>query len=236
MKHLKEIAIAILLLLSGTTFVWAQGAGIEWSVLSQTAEELYRQGKYDGAVVVAQKALEVAKQNVGPDHPDVAKSLNSLGRIYERQADFAKAEPLLKRSLAIREKALGPDHPDVAESLHSLGAIQRDYAKAESLYKRSLAIREKALGPDHPDVATSLVYLGGLYEGQRDYAKAESLYKRSLWPFGKKHLALTILLWASVFFVLQSSMRVNATTPRPSRSTSVRWPSGKKRLALTIPM
>ena len=94
---------------------------------------------------------------LGPDHPDVANSLNNLAELYHTQGRYADAEPLYKRSLAIKEKAFGPDHPDVALSLNNLAELYRAqgrYADAEPLYKRALAIREKALGPDHPDVAT----------------------------------------------------------------------------------
>ena len=133
-----------------------QGAGIEWEILNQEVLELYRTGKYDRAVVVATKALEVAEQNVGPDHSDVAASLNNLAELYRTQGEYAKAETLFNRSLAIWEKALRPDHPDVAQSLNNLALLyesQGEYAKAEPLFNRSLAMREKALGPDHRDVA-----------------------------------------------------------------------------------
>ena len=93
-KDLRIITVAALLLLSRTALVYAQGAGIEWDVLNQEATDLYRQGKYDRAVVVAQKALEVAEQNVGRDHPDVALSLNNLAELYRTQGDYAKATQL----------------------------------------------------------------------------------------------------------------------------------------------
>ena len=90
---------------------------------------------------------------MGPDHPDVAPSLNNLAGLYEAQGRYAEAEPLYKRALAINEKALGPDHPDVAASLNNLANLyqaQGRYAEAEPLYKRALAIQEKALGPTTP--------------------------------------------------------------------------------------
>jgi tetratricopeptide (TPR) repeat protein len=134
-------------------------------------------------ISVSAEVTHVAKLAGAPDHPDVAKSLNSLAFLHRTQGDYAKAEPLYKRSLAILEKALGPDHPDVAMSLNNLALLydtQGDYAKAEPLIKRSLAIWEKALGPDHPDVARGLNNLAELYKTQGDYVKAEPLYKRSL--------------------------------------------------------
>jgi hypothetical protein len=62
---------------------------------------------------------------LGPDHPDVATSLNNVAGLYCTQRQYAQAEPLYKRSLAIMEKTLGPDHPEVAQSLENLAALYR---------------------------------------------------------------------------------------------------------------
>ncbi len=53
---------------------------------------LYRKGQYDRAVVVAKKALDVAEKAVGPNHPSVATSLNSLAVLYEAQGQYAPVE------------------------------------------------------------------------------------------------------------------------------------------------
>ena len=90
MKDLRIITVAVLLLLSRTALVYAQGAGIEWEILNKESLYLQRQGKYNRAAVVAKKALEVAEQNVGPDHPDVATSLYNLAGIYEAQGNTPK--------------------------------------------------------------------------------------------------------------------------------------------------
>jgi CHAT domain-containing protein/Flp pilus assembly protein TadD len=152
-------------------------------VLNKKVVELYRAGKYAEAIPLAQRALAIREKALGPDHPDVATSLNSVALLYDNLGRDADAEPLYKRALAIREKALGPDHPDVAQSLNNLAELygaQGRYADAEPLYKRALAIWEKALGPDHPDVAMSLNNLAELYRAQGRYADAEPLYKRAL--------------------------------------------------------
>ena len=60
---------------------------------------------------------------LGPDHPDVARSLNNLADLYERQGRYAEAQPLFERALAIRERAVGPDHPDTATSMNNLAAF-----------------------------------------------------------------------------------------------------------------
>ena len=130
-----------------------------------------------------QLRLAIREKVLGPDHPDVAVSLNNLGVLYQNQGRYDDAEPLYQRALEIREKVLGPDHPDVAMSLDSLGMLYNDqgrYSDAEPLYRRALEICEKVLGPDHPDVANSLNNLGVLYNGQGRYSDAEPLYRRAL--------------------------------------------------------
>ena len=109
--------------LTSVSPVHAQGA--EWENINKEVMQLYRAGNYERAVVVAKKALEVAEKNAGPDHADVARSLNNLASLYQTQGQYARAEPLYQRALAISEKALGPDHPDVATSLNNLASLCR---------------------------------------------------------------------------------------------------------------
>ena len=170
------------LLLAFGAGVPAYAQGDAWKTLNDEVESLYRQGQYDRAIVVAKKALDVAERTVGPDHPNVATSLNNLAALYQAQGQYAQAEPLYKRSLAIREKALGLGHLLVATSLNNLALLyktQGQYAQAEPLFKRSLAIREKALGPNHPNVAQSLENLAELYKATNRPTEAEALKKRA---------------------------------------------------------
>jgi len=151
--------------------------------LNAEFRRLYSASKDDEARPLAERALELREKALGPEHPDVARSLNNLAALYWKKGDYAKAEPLYQRALAIREKTLGPEHPDVALSLNNLANLyydKGDYAKAEPLHQRALAIREKALGPEHPDVAASLNNLANLYGAKGDYAKAEPLFQRAL--------------------------------------------------------
>jgi hypothetical protein len=60
---------------------------------------------------------------LGPDHPDVATSLNNLAALYRSQGKYAEAAPLFQRSLVILEKALGPDHPHARLVRSNLDAL-----------------------------------------------------------------------------------------------------------------
>jgi CHAT domain-containing protein/Tfp pilus assembly protein PilF len=205
------IALAASLFLFVSTLKANAQAPQEAEEYNQQAIELYKQGRYQEAFPLAEKALAINEKALGKNHPNVAQSLNGLALLYYSLGDYAKAEPLYTRSLEIREKALGKDHNDVATSLNNLAELYKargDYSKAEPLYKRSLEITEKALGKDHPDVATSLNNLAELYRVRGEYAKAEPLYKRSLEikekAFGKDHpdVALSLNNLAGLYYSL----------------------------------
>jgi Flp pilus assembly protein TadD len=79
----------------------------EAAALNAKIVELYRAGKFSEAIPMAQRALAIRENALGPSHPYVAQSLNNLAGLYHSQGRYADAEPLFKRSLAIRENALG---------------------------------------------------------------------------------------------------------------------------------
>lgn len=153
-----------------------------WLELNAKVSQLYKQGKDSKAVKTAQKALKVAEEAFGPDHPNQATALSNLASLYKALGDFPKAEHLYKRVLAKREKLLGPSHPHLAKSMNDLALLydyQGKYEEAEPLYKESLLIIENALGPDHPNVETVLKNLVGLYKSMDKEEEAQKYEERA---------------------------------------------------------
>ncbi|HET6277034.1 MAG TPA: FxSxx-COOH system tetratricopeptide repeat protein [Candidatus Cybelea sp.] len=144
---------------------------------------LRQRGEYVPAVSICVRALAISENAFGPDHADVARSLNNLALTYWNQGRYAEAEPLYARALAIWETTLGPEHPYIAHTLNNLAIVYQEqgrHEEGEPLQNRALAIREKTLGPDHPDVAASLNNLAVVYYDQGRYAEAERLHTRAL--------------------------------------------------------
>jgi class 3 adenylate cyclase/tetratricopeptide (TPR) repeat protein len=144
---------------------------------------LCERAEYSAAESFAMRALAIQEKELGPNHPDVAFSLNNLATAHWHQGRSDEAESMYLRSLAILEKAFGSEHPYVARTLNHLAVIcQEDarYVEAESLHRRALAIREKEFGPEHPTVAYTLNNLANAYARQRRYAEAEPLHARAL--------------------------------------------------------
>ena len=138
---------------------------------------------YAAAEPLYLRDLDITEKALGKDHPEVTRSLNSLGVLYSAQRRYAEAEPIYLRCLEVTEKALGKDHPSLALTLNNLGVLYRDqgrYEEAERLYLRDLEIKEKALGKDHTSLAQTLSNLGVLYRDQGRYEETERLYLHSL--------------------------------------------------------
>ncbi|MEA5517358.1 tetratricopeptide repeat protein [Limnoraphis robusta] len=151
--------------------------------LHQQAYQLYEQGKYNEAIPLAERLLEIGQRLLGENHPYVATSLSNLAELYRLQGRYTEAEPLFIRELEMYQKLLGKEHPDVAQSLNNLANLyssQGRYSEAEPLFIRALEMRQKLLGTEHPDVATSLNSLGELYTSQGRYNEAEPLVEQAL--------------------------------------------------------
>ena len=58
-----------------------------------------------------ERALHIRETAYGPDHLEVATTLNHLAWVLRELGEPAAARPLLERALRIRETAYGPDHP-----------------------------------------------------------------------------------------------------------------------------
>jgi len=87
-------------------------------------------------------ALAIRTSKLGRQHPSTALSLDTLGRIRERQGDVVEAEEMLREALVIREQRLGPGHLKTVESLEHLASFlrgQKRTAEAEALTEKALA-------------------------------------------------------------------------------------------------
>ena len=78
-------------------------------------------GNYTAAEPLLLRALAIREKRLGPEHTEVATTLNNLAALYRDMGDHAKAEPLLLRDLAITEKGLGPNARVPRADVHQSG-------------------------------------------------------------------------------------------------------------------
>ena len=163
----------------------------KWNLMSKKAGVLlgkmgvyfYNRAAYAESEPLYQQARTIYEKVLGPDHLDLATTLNNLARLYVAQDRYAEAESLYQQAITIKEKAFGSDHPELAITLDNLGQLyyrQYRYAEAKLLYQRALVIYEGTPELNHPSLGISLNNLAKLYTDQGCYTKAEPLYQRAL--------------------------------------------------------
>lgn len=113
----------------------------------------------DKAMELFQQALSLRKQCLGPNHVDVATTLNNIGRIHVQRDRFDEALKYYQNALRIRRVCLGTDSLDYAatafnagQSLHQKG----DFDEAIELYHEFLRVASIKFGKSHRDVAVVL--------------------------------------------------------------------------------
>src|SRR5208282_1606405 len=130
------------------------------------------------ALSLDQRALEIRRRVLGPEHPDTLRSMNSLASDLIDGGHYAEAEKLDRETLGIRRRVLGVEHADTLTSMNNLAddlAQEGQYAEAEKLYREALDTQRRVLGPEHPDTLRSMGNLANVLKDEGRYGEAEKL-------------------------------------------------------------
>jgi serine/threonine-protein kinase len=152
--------------------------------LDQTIGDLLEGvGRYSEAQSRLERSLAAREKLLGPNHPDVASTLNSLAIVFEKQGNYVAAERAYRQTLAICETIFGREHPRVSLYLNNLGVVLRQQGRDEEarrVYERALSIAERALGSEHAQVGRILDGLGEVLFRLGSYDQALAMLKRSV--------------------------------------------------------
>ncbi|MEO7733315.1 MAG: tetratricopeptide repeat protein, partial [Kofleriaceae bacterium] len=132
-------------------------------------------GELDAARTHLDRALALARSELGEHHPKVAQVQHDLGVVVYRQGRYAEAEQLFRTALAVRAAAYGTDSTDYALTIEAIGnaeIMQDRVPEARAHFEQAIRIFEARLGPDHPDVANAYNDVGGTYHRAGMYALA----------------------------------------------------------------
>jgi len=146
------------------------------STLISVAAIHYDTRKFEKALKMYERVLEIQRKDCGDNHLDVASTLNSVGLVLFKMEFHEYALHAFNESLSIRKRLLGPDHGSVAIILYNIGAVylelNDDVDTALSYYNETLRVERKALGHDHRDVALTLEHVGYVYQQQGEISIA----------------------------------------------------------------
>ena len=79
----------------------------EYYNLIKLANTYYNAGEYEKGISISEKAVAVARKQLGENHPVFAVAVNDLGLFYKEMGQYQKADSLLRVGMKIREAVLG---------------------------------------------------------------------------------------------------------------------------------
>lgn len=101
---------------------------LELPSLTAAAARAAADGDIPTAAALLRQVAELQTSILGPDHPDVATTLNNLALMLEKLGHMTEAGQCYRRAHAVAAAALGPDDPVVQVSRANLDAFSATYA------------------------------------------------------------------------------------------------------------
>jgi tetratricopeptide (TPR) repeat protein len=153
------------------------------ALLKQVGLYLRARAHYSEARKALERTLAIEEATRQPDDPDVATTVNDLGRVQHDLGELAEAQTSFERALQIHQAALGPAHPTVARDLNDLGSVLLSRGRLDSAIEQlrhALAIDETVQGADHPDVARDVGNLGRALHASGDLHTGRRALERAL--------------------------------------------------------
>jgi tetratricopeptide (TPR) repeat protein len=102
--------------------------------MNSLARLLVTRGEYEEAEALLVEAIELRRDKLGPEHPDVGRSLVNLAVVLHAEGRLDEADQLVQQGIELQRETLGNDHPELARSLLELADIAEalgDSARAD---------------------------------------------------------------------------------------------------------
>jgi eukaryotic-like serine/threonine-protein kinase len=167
--------------------VWRKLPGVmedraAWTY-SALAGVLSQRGKYDEAVAMQVRALELRKRSLGEKHPDIGESVGGLGDIYYRQGRWSEAEKYFRMNLEFLRAQGRSMRWQLAFPETALGRLLSEQGRvneAEPLLRHALEGLRQDLPPGHDRIAFAEVLLGDCLRRRRQFDAAQDLLDRGM--------------------------------------------------------
>ncbi|KAL9606787.1 MAG: hypothetical protein Q9179_000077 [Wetmoreana sp. 5 TL-2023] len=138
--------------------------------LQSIGEECYRMasnfalvysevGRWQDALQLTERVVEVYQRSLGEEHPDTLSSMNNLANRYSEAGRRQEALQLTERVVEVRKRGLDEEHPDTLSSIHNLALFYSEAGRRQEalqLMERVVEARKRSLGEEHPDTVASI--------------------------------------------------------------------------------
>jgi eukaryotic-like serine/threonine-protein kinase len=155
---------------------------VQAQMMQVMATTYWNLGLFDRAHELAQQALDVRRNVLGPDDPDTLRSMTQLGGILARQGHLPEAEKLERAALAKQRRVLGTGDPLTLRTTDNLAVIlglEDQSDERLQLEREAVEVGTRALGAENPEVVRITGNLGSALSDVGRYADAQQAFRRA---------------------------------------------------------
>ncbi|KAI9840817.1 MAG: hypothetical protein M1837_001290 [Sclerophora amabilis] len=158
----------------------------EW--LSSFSAAFGDSGRYERALELETRALELRNTLLGSEHPDTLRSMSRVGRYFSDIGRLHKAAAVVKKVFEARQKIFGLENRETLESMECLAInynMQNRLQEATSLMEQALDLRQKVFGEADDGTITDMSHLAAYYRRLGRYLEALKLEEEVLLKRGR---------------------------------------------------
>lgn len=127
-----------------------------FNLLRETAEILYLQGVYDGAIELYEKFAKTLSQSITPNKVELGNTYNTLALLYKIKEEYDQALRYYKKALNFYMSPLWLNRSHAATVLQNIAVLHRETKQYDDALRESikaLDIYNKAPFKDHAKIA-----------------------------------------------------------------------------------
>ncbi|MBF0108822.1 MAG: tetratricopeptide repeat protein [Magnetococcales bacterium] len=151
-----------------------------WTNLLEQAIDTAGKGDLPQAIDLGRQSLELARNNLGPEHASTILTLRELGNLHVQNGQLDAAEPLFRQSAEIGSKVLGDTHPETLAARTLLAELMESRMQLEpaaAAYREITDRYGKGFGTSHPLKLHTDLSLARVLKNQGNAAESDRILK-----------------------------------------------------------
>lgn len=149
-------------------------------ILDTLAFVAQKQGEHTKAISLLERCLDIRAEK---NSPDIAETLEDLGKNYQEQERYVEAEPFLRNALTRYRKQPNVSTRTLINAIETLALNLHElqkYGEAEILLRELVTLSRKTFAPNDLELAISLHNLSRCLRAEKKYDEAEELIDESI--------------------------------------------------------
>ena len=155
---------------------------IQAIALGNQADELRRTFRYNDALHLYMRQLEIREQILGKNDIETAYVYFWIGYVYDDMGKYESALIWYNKALSVWSVNSETENPDVASLNNNIGLVyieMGEYRCARGYLRKAAAMWEKIYGTDSRQVAKAYNNIGLVYDDMQKYPKALTWYQKA---------------------------------------------------------